>query len=148
MPPRGRAADNSKNYGSFLKDMADENSSVGPPRRQGTNVSDGRGIGVLSSQQMGRERSGRRIREGEGDSVSNVDAVSIGSRGLPSRSPDRGGYRDQQYTNRTNEQVTPQLGGQIYVADMAAGPFDEETRALQEELAKARERFGKLENDW
>ena len=83
--------------------MADENSSVGPPRRELTNSVEGagRGIGVISSHNMGRDRSGRRFREGD-DSVSNVDAISIGSRGVPATSPARGVFAEQ-YTNRTNQ---------------------------------------------
>ena len=73
--------------------------------------------------------------------MSNVDALSINSRNINATSP----ARAADYTNRTNQQITPQLGNQIYVADMAAGPFDEEMRRLQEELIKARERYGKLE---
>ena len=80
-----------------------------------------------------RDRSSRRAREGDNDSVSNLDAVSAGSRRRGdeySMSPIKGGDRgvSQDYdrygenTNRTASQHpnqgTPQMGNQIYVQDM------------------------------
>ena len=82
---------------------------------------------------MVRDRSSRRNREGDNDSVSNVDAISVGSRRREldeyALSPlKQGAALSQDYdrygdnTNRTLSQhglqATPQIGNQIYIQDM------------------------------
>lgn len=116
LPPRGRARDNpkdNKNYGSFLKDLAEETGSqVGPNRREFAASSS-----VEGARRQGDVVSGvgsRRPREAENDSASNIDALSIGSRGnplntgigLPGFSPPKAAHASSvgldNYTNRTN----------------------------------------------
>ena len=98
MPPRGRTAGRerdapkeSQNYGRFLQDLKEETTSQPGRREFGVSSTEGRGrdAGYQPSQNADtksggvRDRSGRRPREGENDSVSNMDALSIGSRGNP-----------------------------------------------------------------
>ena len=157
------AEETGSQVGANRRDFA-ASSSVEGARRDG---------GLMSSQNADiksggvRDRSSRRPREGENDSVSNLDALSIGSRGnplntgigLPGFSPPKAVHTSSvgqdQYTNRTQSQAnaTPYMGNnnQIFVSDMGAPAppaMDDGERALREELNAARERYRKLEADW
>ena len=87
--------------------MAEENSSVGAGRGASASVEGGRRqpTGYISSQNVADpkgsyQRSGRREREG--DTASQIDAVSIGSRGnITGLSPNRLGAFADPATNRT-----------------------------------------------
>jgi hypothetical protein len=100
-------ADN-KNYGSFLNEFK----KPGPGSR-GTTLDTRKAdaVGNLDTKSQGfvRDRSSRRAREGDQDSISNVDAVSHGSRGVnfgqyaasPSKLGGQTFSQGDEYTNRT-----------------------------------------------
>jgi hypothetical protein len=144
LPPRDRPSltrpepKKSENYGSFLAGLG--GGEAKPPRRGET-----AGGRTASEQRRGggdntdikstgtglvRDRSSRRAREGDNDSVSNLDAVSAGSRRReeefsmsPIKAGDRGAPQDyDRYGENTNRTVsqhplqgTPQMGNQIYI---------------------------------
>jgi hypothetical protein len=141
LPPRDRPSltrpepKKSENYGSFLAGLG---GGEAKPARRG----DTAGGRTASEQRRGentdikstgtalvRDRSSRRGREGDNDSVSNLDAVSAGSRRReeeysmsPIKPGDRGVSQDfdryGENTNRTAQhplQGTPQMGNQIYI---------------------------------
>ena len=77
-----------KNYGSFLQGLGGEASSR-PARTGGAldvkrtqSENRGRDSNLMDTKSTGfvRDRSSRRAREGENDSASNIDAMSVGSR--------------------------------------------------------------------
>lgn len=91
MPPRDRPSlqrpepKKSENYGSFLQGLGGDtskplrrgeatgNRTSSEHRRQADNQD-------IKASGLVRDRSSRRNREGDNDSVSNVDAISVGSR--------------------------------------------------------------------
>lgn len=84
MPPKGLGkpspAEN-KNYGSFLNDFKKPGTGSRGTTLDTRNVNAAGNIDT-KSQGFVRDRSSRRAREGDQDSMSNVDAVSHGSRGV------------------------------------------------------------------
>lgn len=128
LPPRDRPSltrpepKKSENYGSFLAGLGGGDSK--PPRRGeaagGRTASEQRRGGAdntdIKSTGTGliRDRSSRRAREGENDSVSNLDAVSAGSRRReeeysmsPIKVGDRGVSQDyDRYGENTNRTIS------------------------------------------